>query len=95
MKRFTKPFAPGEDRFEDLNIELTPNEQIIIPNSLAWLEASNHAKELGMIICSLGVNSIFKSSNLSSPGAKGFVNLFKGSLKSFSLKIFNANESPT
>ena len=47
-----------------------------------------------MIICSLGVNSIFIPLNLSSPGAKGFVNLFKGSLKFFSLRIFNANESP-
>ena len=40
LKRFTKPFAPGEDRFEGINIELTPNEQIIIPESLAWLDAS-------------------------------------------------------
>ena len=40
LKRFTKPFSPGEDRFEGLNIELTPNEQIIIPESLAWLDAS-------------------------------------------------------
>jgi len=39
LKRFTKPFAPGEDRFQGLNIELTPNEQIIIPESLAWLDA--------------------------------------------------------
>ena len=40
LKRFTKPFAPGEDRFEGLNIELTPNEQVIIPDSLAWIDAS-------------------------------------------------------
>ena len=40
MKRFTKPFAPGEDRFEGLKIKMTPNEQIIIPESLAWLDAS-------------------------------------------------------
>jgi len=40
LKRFTKPFAPGEDRFVGLNIELTPNNQVIIPESLAWLEAS-------------------------------------------------------
>ena len=40
MKRFTKPFAPGEDRFEGLNIELTPNNQLIIPDCLAWLDAS-------------------------------------------------------
>ena len=40
LKRFTKTFAPGEDRFQGLNIQLTPNEQIIIPESLAWLDAS-------------------------------------------------------
>ncbi len=40
LKRFTRPFAPGENRFEGLKIELTPNEQVIIPESLAWLEAS-------------------------------------------------------
>ncbi len=40
LKRFTKPFAPGEDRFEGLDTELTPNNQIIIPESLAWLDAS-------------------------------------------------------
>ena len=40
LKRFTKTFAPGEDRFEGLNIELTPNNQVIIPESLAWLDAS-------------------------------------------------------
>ena len=39
LKRFTKSFAPGEDRFEGLKIELTPNNQIIIPESLAWLDA--------------------------------------------------------
>ena len=40
LKRFTKPFKPGEDRFEGLNIEFTPNNQIILPDSLAWLDAS-------------------------------------------------------
>jgi len=40
LKRFTKPFLPGEDRFEGLDIKLTPNDQIIIPDSLAWLDAS-------------------------------------------------------
>ena len=39
LKRFTKPFSPGEDRFEGLDIELTPNDQVIIPESLAWLDA--------------------------------------------------------
>ncbi len=40
LKRFTKPFSPGEDRFDGLDIELTPNNQVIIPESLAWLDAS-------------------------------------------------------
>ena len=40
LKRFTKPFSPGENRFEGLDIELTPNNQVIIPESLAWLDAS-------------------------------------------------------
>ncbi len=40
LKRFTKPFAPGEDRFDGLDTKLTPNKQIIIPESLAWLDAS-------------------------------------------------------
>ncbi len=39
LKRFTKPFSPGEDRFEGLDIELTPNNQVIIPEALAWLDA--------------------------------------------------------
>ena len=39
LKRFTKPFAPAEDRFQGLKIELTPNNQIIIPEALAWLDA--------------------------------------------------------
>ena len=40
MKRFAKPFSPGEDRFSGLETEETPNGQIIIPDSLAWLDAS-------------------------------------------------------
>jgi flavin reductase (DIM6/NTAB) family NADH-FMN oxidoreductase RutF len=40
LKRFTKPFLPGEDRFEGLDIELTPNNQVIIPEALAWVDAS-------------------------------------------------------
>jgi len=32
-------------------------------------------------MCSLGVNSISKPIKLSSPGAKGYENLFKGSVK--------------
>ncbi len=38
LKKFSKPFKPGENRFTDLNIEKTPNDQIIILGSLAWLE---------------------------------------------------------
>ena len=40
LKRFSKPFAPGEDRFSGLETEETPNGQIIIPDALAWLDAS-------------------------------------------------------
>ena len=40
LKRFSKPFAPGEDRFSGLDTEETPNGQIIIPDALAWLDAS-------------------------------------------------------
>ena len=40
LKQFTKPFAPGEDRFSDVKTEQTPNGQIIISDSLAWLDGS-------------------------------------------------------
>ena len=40
LKRFAKPFAPGENRFSGLETEETPNGQIIITESLAWLEAT-------------------------------------------------------
>ena len=40
LKRFSKPFAPGENRFSGLETEETPNGQIIITESLAWLDAS-------------------------------------------------------
>ena len=40
LKTFTKPFAPGEDRFSNIETDLTPNNQIIISDSLAWLDAS-------------------------------------------------------
>ena len=39
LKRFSKPFSPGENRFKGINYEETPNEQIIISESLAWLDA--------------------------------------------------------
>ena len=40
LKRFSKPFAPGENRFSGLDTEETPNGQIIITDSLAWLDAT-------------------------------------------------------
>jgi flavorubredoxin/flavin reductase (DIM6/NTAB) family NADH-FMN oxidoreductase RutF len=40
MKRFLKPFAPGADRFEGLAMESSPGGQPILPDALAWLEAT-------------------------------------------------------
>ncbi len=40
MKRFLKPFAPGADRFEGLTIESSPDGQPVLPEALAWLEAT-------------------------------------------------------
>tara|TARA_Y100001970_G_scaffold293830_1_gene443620 strand:- start:544 stop:2328 length:1785 start_codon:yes stop_codon:yes gene_type:complete len=40
MKQFLKPFAPGENRFKGLDLEITPQSQLIIPESIAWLEAT-------------------------------------------------------
>ena len=40
LKQFTKPFAPGEDRFSNVKTKQTPNGQIIISDSLAWLDGS-------------------------------------------------------
>ena len=40
LKKFSKPFAPGEDRFSGLDVKETPNGQIIIPDSIAWVDAS-------------------------------------------------------
>ena len=39
LKQFLKPFAPGDDRFKGLKLSHTPKGQIILPTSLAWLEA--------------------------------------------------------
>ena len=38
LKQFLQSFAPGENRFEGLNIEKSPGRQPILPESLAWLE---------------------------------------------------------
>jgi hypothetical protein len=40
MKRFLKPFAPGADRFEGLAMASSPGGQPILPDALAWLEAT-------------------------------------------------------
>ena len=40
MKQFLKPFAPGADRFAGLELEASPTGQPILPEALAWLEAS-------------------------------------------------------
>ena len=40
MKRFLRPFAPGADRFEGLAMESSPGGQPILPDALAWLEAT-------------------------------------------------------
>ena len=40
LKKFAKPFAPGEDRLAKVETENTKNDQIIISDSLAWLDAS-------------------------------------------------------
>ncbi len=40
MKQFLKPFAPGADRFAGLELEHSPGGQPILPEALAWLEAS-------------------------------------------------------
>ncbi|MFM7264760.1 MAG: flavin reductase, partial [Cyanobium sp.] len=40
MKHFLRPFAPGADRFEGLELESSPGGQPILPEALAWLEAN-------------------------------------------------------
>ncbi|QVL52836.1 MAG: diflavin flavoprotein [Cyanobium sp. M30B3] len=40
MKQFLKPFAPGADRFAGLELERSPGGLPILPEALAWLEAS-------------------------------------------------------
>ena len=39
MRRFLRPFAPGADRLEGLELESSPAGQPILPEALAWLEA--------------------------------------------------------
>ncbi|QEY32759.1 flavin oxidoreductase [Synechococcus sp. RSCCF101] len=40
MRRFLKPFPPGADRFAGLELESTANGQPVLPEALAWLEAT-------------------------------------------------------
>ena len=40
MKQFLQPFAPGADRFAGLELEHSPSGQPLIPEALAWLEAT-------------------------------------------------------
>jgi len=40
MKRFLQPFVPGEDRFADMELEKSPGGQPVLPEALAWLEAT-------------------------------------------------------
>ena len=40
MKQFLQPFAPGADRFAGLELDESPSGQPILPEALAWLEAT-------------------------------------------------------
>lgn len=40
MKQFLQPFAPGADRFAGLELEYSPSGQPLLPEALAWLEAT-------------------------------------------------------
>ena len=40
MKQFLQPFAPGADRFAGLELEHSPSGQPLLPEALAWLEAT-------------------------------------------------------
>jgi len=40
MKRFLQPFPPGADRLAGLELQSTPQGQPILPEALAWMEAT-------------------------------------------------------
>ena len=40
MKRFLRPFPPGADRFAGLETQTSPGGQPLLPEAVAWLEAS-------------------------------------------------------
>jgi len=39
MRQFLQPFEPGADRFDGLELENSPEEQPLLPEALAWLDA--------------------------------------------------------
>ena len=40
MKQFLQPFTPGSDRFAGLQLQRSPGGQPVLPDTLAWLEAT-------------------------------------------------------
>ncbi len=40
MRQFLQPFPPGADRFEGMELEQSPAGQPLLPEALAWLEAT-------------------------------------------------------
>ncbi|MFW6732516.1 MAG: diflavin flavoprotein [Synechococcus sp.] len=40
MKQFLQPFSPGSDRFAGLDLQRSPGGQPVLPDALAWLEAT-------------------------------------------------------
>ena len=40
MKQFLQPFQPGDDRFSGLELEHSPGGQPLLPDALAWIEAT-------------------------------------------------------
>ena len=40
MKQFLQPFEPGADRFAGLELKASPGEQPLLPEALAWMEAT-------------------------------------------------------
>ncbi len=39
MKQFLQPFKPGADRFAGVELETSPEDQPLLPDALAWLDA--------------------------------------------------------
>jgi flavin reductase (DIM6/NTAB) family NADH-FMN oxidoreductase RutF len=40
MRQFLQPFPPGANRFVGLDLESSPGGQPVLPEALAWLEAT-------------------------------------------------------